>query len=547
MRSASRNQSFLKLSMVVRLYTLGRLSLQCDGVEVAGDAVQPRRLALLALLAVAGEAGVMRERVLGYLWADHPSPRAILNESLFVLRGALGKSAILSLGDALRLDLREVWTDVGAMQAHLAAGKLREAVELYRGPFLDAFYVRGAPDFEQWVGREQDRLRREVGRAMETLAEAAGDPVGAVEWWRRLALHEEFSARVAMEYVEALARAGEPVLAVRFATDFSERMRRELGVDPEPSVVEHARALVAASRMADAGTLAGGEAGEQGRPGMVPPSVGGAEPDALPGLDEELQVVGVVGEGSVARVYLARERTLRRTVALKVLSPLLASDETARARFEREAVAAAAIQHPNVAPIYRTGRLAGGTPYLVMPYFRGGSLQARLAAAGPLPVDEARRYLGQIAAGLAAAHRSGTVHRDVRPANVLYDPETHRVVLIDFGIAAVRDEARLTRPGERLGMPAYISPEQLRGDDVTDRADVYSLGVLAFEMLTGRLPFDATTPMQMMRAHAQQEPRRVRELRPEVDAELDELIALCLGKRPGDRPLATDVAEAVGR
>lgn len=532
--------------MAVRLFTLGRLSLQRDGTEVSGDAVQPRRLALLALLAVAGEAGVMRERVLGYLWADHPSPRAILNESLFVLRSALGKSAILSVGDALRLDPREVWTDVGALQAHLAAGELRQAVELYRGPFLDAFYVRGAVDFEQWVGREQDRLRGEVGRALETLAEraeTAGDAVGAVEWWRRLALHEEFSARVAMKYVEVLVRVGEPVLAVRFATEFSERMRGELGVDPEPSVVDHARALVAAPRATDAGTPAGVE----GRPLTPPAPAAGAEPEALPGLDEELQVLGVVGEGSVARVYLARERTLRRTVALKVLSPLLASDATACARFEREAVAAAAIQHPNVAPIYRTGRLTGGIPYLVMPYFRGGSLRTRLAAAGPLPVDEARRYLGQIAAGLAAAHRSGTVHRDVRPANVLYDPEIHGVVLIDFGIAAVRDEARLTRPGERLGIPAYISPEQLRGDDVTDRADVYSLGVLAFEMLAGRLPFDATTPMQMMRAHAQQEPRRVRELRPDVDAELDELIALCLGKRPGDRPLAADVAEAVGR
>ncbi|HEX8691463.1 MAG TPA: protein kinase [Longimicrobium sp.] len=512
---------------------------------MSGDPVQPRRLALLALLAVAGEAGVMREKVLGYLWADHPSPRAILNESLFVLRGALGKSAILSVGDALRLNPREVWTDVGALQEHLAAGALREAVELYRGPFLDAFYVRGAADFEQWVGREQDRLRHEVGRALETLAEQAenaGDHVGAAECWRRRVLYEEFSVRVAMRYVEALVRTGEPLLAVRFAAGFSERMRRELGVDPEPSVEDHARALVAGVRP-EGGRAPAGGAGA----GVRGPETAGGAADTLPGLDEELEILGMIDEGSVARVYLARERTLRRTVALKVLSPLLAGDVTARARFEREAVAAAGIQHPNVAPVYRTGRLAGGIPYLVMPYFRGGSLQARLAAAGPLPVDEARRYLGQIAAGLAAAHRLGTVHRDVRPANVVYDPETHRVVLIDFGLAAVRDEARLTRPGERLGNPAYISPEQLRGDDVTDRADVYSLGLVAFEMLTGRLPFDAATPVQMMRAHAQQEPRRVRELRPEVDAELDELIALCLCKRPEERPLAADVAEGVGR
>lgn len=527
--------------MSVRLLTLGRLTLERDGTEVGGDAAQPRRLALLALLAAAGEAGLMREKVLGYLWPDHPSPRSILNESLFVLRGALGKSALLSVGDALRLNPREVWTDVAAFQERIAAGALREAVELYRGPFLDGFYVRAAADFEQWVGREQDRLRREAGRALETLAEqaaAAGERVGAAEWWRRLALHEEFSTRVALRCVEALARAGEPVLAVRFAAEFSERMRRELGVAPDPSVEEHARAVIAAphdpSPAVASGTAPAG-------------SLSSRSSDALEGLDPGLEVVEGVGEGSVARVYLARERALRRQVAVKVLAPRLAGDERARARFEREAVASAGIQHPNVAPIYRTGRLAGGTPYLVMPYFHGGSLQARLAAGGPLPVEEARRYLGQIAAGLAAAHRLGTVHRDVRPGNVLYDPETHRVVLIDFGIAAVRDEARITLPGELLGNPAYVSPEQLHGDDVTGSADVYSLGVVAFEMLTGRLPFDAASPVQMMRAHAVQAPRRVRELRADVRPELDALVDWCLRKRPEERPAAADVAEEMGR
>ncbi|HYJ79343.1 MAG TPA: protein kinase [Longimicrobiaceae bacterium] len=540
--------------MAVRLFTFGCVALERDGTEVSGDAVQPRRLALLALLTVAGEAGLMREKVLGYLWPDHPSPRSILNESLFVLRAALGKSVVLTVGDALRLNAREVWTDVAAFQERLAAGALREAVELYRGPFLDGFYVRAAADFEQWVGREQDRMRRDAGRALETLAEqaaAAGDRVGAADWWERLARHEEFNTRVALRCVEALVRAGEPVRAMRFATEFSERMRRELGVAPDPAVEEYARAVIAglhdpAPEGAERGTPLGA-----GRPGAAtggPPGPGTHAPpsyDGLEGLDPDLEVVELVGEGSVARVYLARERTLRRQVAVKVLSPRLSGDRTASARFEREALAAAGIQHPNVAPIYRTGWLVDGIPYLVMPYFHGGSLQARLAAGGPLPLEEARRYLGQIAAGLAAAHRLGTVHRDVRPANILYDPATHRVVLIDFGIAAVRDQARITLPGERLGNPVYASPEQLHGDDVTDRADVYSLGVVAFEMLTGRLPFDAATPVQMMRAHAVQTPLRARELRPDVDPELNLLIARCLGKLPEERPTAADVAEAV--
>ncbi|HEX2078832.1 MAG TPA: BTAD domain-containing putative transcriptional regulator, partial [Longimicrobium sp.] len=231
--------------MSVRLYTLGRLALERDGAEVSGDAAQPRRLALMALLAAAPD-GLTRDKVIGFLWAEQRSARAILNESVFVLRSVLGKPAIRTVGEILRLDPLEVWTDVRVFQERMVAGALHEAVELYRGPFLDGFYVRGTAEFEQWVGREQDRLRREYGRALEALAEraaAAGAAASAAEWWRRIAEHEEFSVRVAFRYVEALVQAGEPVLALRYAAAFTERMTKEMGVEPEGSVLEHARAL----------------------------------------------------------------------------------------------------------------------------------------------------------------------------------------------------------------------------------------------------------------------------------------------------------------
>ena len=525
--------------MAVRFRTFGRVSLEREGEEVAGPAGQRRRLAVMALLAAAGPAGIAREKVLGLLWGDHPGDRArqLLAESLFVLRGALGKPAIVATSDYLRLAPEVVWTDVGSFQERIAAGEPREAVALYQGPFLDGFYVRDAPDFERWAARERDRLERALGHALESLAGRAaegGDWAGAAEWWRRLADHDAYSTRVAGRYVEALARAGEAPLAVRFAEEFTRRVCDELGVEPDAAILRLART-----------------------PGPTPPPAAARipapapPPPGLAGLPADLELLEVMGEGSVARVYLGREHTLRRLVAVKVLSPALAHDATARARFEREARAAAGIHHPNVAPIYQTGRLAGGAPYLVMPYLPGGTLQHRLRASGALSLDEARRYLGQAAAGLAAAHRLRIVHRDVRPANILHDRDTRRVVLIDFGIAAVLDDpgpadARLTRPGERLGDPSYASPEQLRGGAVTDRADVYSLGVVAFEMLTGRLPFDAATPLQRMRAHATEEPLRVRELRPEVGASLDELVWMCLRKHPDERPLAADVAEEVG-
>ena len=233
------------------------------------------------------------------------------------------------------------------------------------------------------------------------------------------------------------------------------------------------------------------------------------------------------------------------------MSERFAGDETTQRRFEREARSAARIQHPNVATVYRIGRTPGGLPFLVLPYVEGGTLEDRRAAAGELSLEEVRRYLAQAAAGLAAAHRLGVVHRDVRPANLLYDRGTDRVLLTDFGLAALldalqEDALRLTLPGEVLGNPRYASPEQLSGEAVTERADVYSLGVVGFELLSGELPFDAPTLPAVVAAHLRGHPRRASEVRPDVDPELDGLIARCLNRRPEQRPFAADIAEALG-
>lgn len=263
-------------------------------------------------------------------------------------------------------------------------------------------------------------------------------------------------------------------------------------------------------------------------------------------LSPHLEVLRLLGRGSAASVYLAREPSLRRLVALKVLSPELGSDRKARLRFEREAQSAARISHPNVVAVYRVGALSDDLPYLVMQYVRGRNLAERVEAEGPLQVVEVRRILADLASGLADAHRRRIVHRDVKPANVLYEEESGRVFLTDFGLAAAldpedREASRLTTRGHVIGDPRYRSPEQLRGEEITELADVYGLGLLAYELLAGEGPYEASSRSDLLIAHLQGEPRPLRSLRAEVDPDLEALIARCLRKVAAHRPRADEV------
>ncbi|MEJ2187665.1 MAG: serine/threonine-protein kinase, partial [Gemmatimonadota bacterium] len=254
-----------------------------------------------------------------------------------------------------------------------------------------------------------------------------------------------------------------------------------------------------------------------------------------------------LGTGNEGEVFLAREPALKRLVAVKVLSPTLVGNEVARIRFEREAAAAAALNHANTVTVHRFGYTSAGVPYLVMQYVNGGTLAERLAAEGPLPVAEAQRILGDVAAGLAAAHRSGFVHRDIRPGNVLCERDSGRVFVTDFGLAGLLPEAdkaspHITQAGEVLGEPRYISPEQLRGEPVTESTDVYALGVMGYELLTGESPFRGETLRELTAAHLRSPPRSLESLREDVDADLADLLSRCLAKEPGNRPAAEYIA-----
>ncbi len=265
-------------------------------------------------------------------------------------------------------------------------------------------------------------------------------------------------------------------------------------------------------------------------------------------LAPKLRLMRRLSRGPMASVYLAREPELKRLVAVKVLSPKLAKDTRARKRFEREAQSAASVSHPNIVQFHWVGRLSNDIPYFVMQYVKGRTLADRLRAEGKFNVDDACRILAEVASALAAAHKKGIVHRDVTAVNILYEEESGRAVLTDFGIAALlatgdNDEViRLTRSGEVMGDPAYMSPEQLMGKELTERSDVYGLGLLAYELLAGRGPYDATSRKELYQAHLRQEPRKLSEIRGEVSGQLDELLLRCLSKEPDHRPNASDVA-----
>jgi serine/threonine protein kinase len=265
-------------------------------------------------------------------------------------------------------------------------------------------------------------------------------------------------------------------------------------------------------------------------------------------LGADFEVKQKLGRGSMATVYLAREKALGRLVAVKVLLPGRASDETARKRFEREAKAAATLSHPNVVQVYRFGRLADGTPYLVMRFVKGRTLEERLAAEGRLRADTARKVLLGVASALKAAHAQGIVHRDVRPANVLWDEDAQEALLADFGIAALlatsgEEVTKLTKTGQMIGDPRYMSPEQLMDQDLTELADMYAFGIMGYELLTAEGPYGAKTNTQWITAHLSGEPRDLKQLRPDIDAPVADLLKRCLNREPKHRPSA---ARAVG-
>jgi len=245
------------------------------------------------------------------------------------------------------------------------------------------------------------------------------------------------------------------------------------------------------------------------------------------------QILGEIGRGGMATVYKAFDTGLQRHVALKVLLPRLAADDQVLRRFEREATTAANLKHPNIVTIHDVGS-ADGYHFLVMELLEGCTLREEIRARGAMLPARAAYIASQVASALDYAHQQGLIHRDVKPSNIILGREDH-TTLTDFGLVRAAHSARLTEAGATVGTLEYMAPEQLGGDEIDWRSDVYSLGVVVYELLVGRTPFTGDTPFSLMQKVMYEPPPPLENLVPTLSSSVGRVVAQALSKSAADR------------
>jgi serine/threonine protein kinase/Tol biopolymer transport system component len=320
-----------------------------------------------------------------------------------------------------------------------------------------------------------------------------------------------------LERIVARALARQP--DGRYAS--MEALRRDLRSLAAPAAPEEGEADLTLLELPESASQAFRKGSPETREGLLGRTIG------------PYRVLGLLGGGGMGVVYKAEDTRLSRTVALKFLPPELTRDPEAKARFMQEARAASSLDHPNLCTILELGETPDGRLYLAMPCYDGETLRRKIER-GPLPVAEAADLAEQVARGLAKAHRNGIIHRDVKPANLIVTGDGV-VKILDFGLAKLAGSAAMTRTGSSMGTPAYMSPEQARGDEVDPRTDLWSLGVVLYEMLAGRRPFRGEGEQAVIHAILNQRPRPLGELRPETPPELARIADRLLARDPGDR------------
>lgn len=255
----------------------------------------------------------------------------------------------------------------------------------------------------------------------------------------------------------------------------------------------------------------------------------------------QYRVLKILGQGGMGMVLLAEDSQLLRLAALKIMLPKHAADPLARERFLREARTAARIKHDHVITIFQVGE-ERDIPFIAMEYLKGTSLEDYLTTQGQLAIGQAVRVARQTAEGLQAAHAEGLIHRDIKPANIWLEAPKGRVKILDFGLARPQqDDLKLTQTGALIGTPLYMSPEQALGEKLDQRSDLFSLGIVLYQLLSGELPFKGNTMMAVIAALTFEPHISLRQLKPEIPIELERLVDRLLAKKREDRPQSAEI------
>ena len=535
------------------LFTLGSLRIEIDGQSLTHFRTNlvPALLVYLAVEdALHGPQPHRRDTIIDLLWPGLPdkSARANLRQNLYLLRKTIADSPLQAesaaevdeflLGDyqalqinpnaAYDLDVADFIYLLQSTQSHehlnltncpTCQQQLQTAVSLYQGPFLADFYLPDSDGFEDWAYAVREKLQCLVLDALEMLtavyinqnnftqAEQTARRQLEIDWLRESAYRQ---------LMALMARSGRRGEALAEYETCQKLMREELGMAPSAKTSGLYEKILA---------------GDLNLLKKQDPSVRGYD------LHEQ------IGKGSYGSVYRASQYNVGREVAIKVIQPQYANHPDFICRFESEAQLVARLEHPYIVPLYDYWREPDGA-YLVMRWLRGGSLQDRLTEGG-LDLETAVTFIEQIAAALTAAHSQGVVHRDIKPANILLD-EDGNAYLSDFGIA-IDVERQLGRPHIEFApsSPQYISPEQLLNEPVTPLTDLYNLGLVLYEMLSGRHPF-ADDPLDLVIKHHLRDPLpRLQNQRDDIPKEVDAVIQRATAKQPSARyPDAQTLAAA---
>ena len=525
------------------LFVLGNPRLERDGRPV--ELERHKALALLIYLAVT-EASHRRDALAALLWPelDQTRARAALRRTLSDLNIALAGDWLETSRETIGLSPSVTfWQDVTQFRQLLGQCRehghpetdpcpdclppLAEAATLYRGDFLSGFTLRDTPEFDEWQFFETETLRREFASALERLARGHAqchEFETAIRYARRWLALDSLHEPAHCQLMQLYAWTDQRHAALRQYVECVRLLEQELGVPPQAETIELYNAI------------------KENR--LSVPAVESFLPSPAPFvwskgalLHNRYRIESELGRGGMGVVYGAHDTLLDRAVAIKVLSETGVGTQ-GRARLLREAQAVARLDHPHIVPVYDAGEI-NDIPFIVMQLVEGMNLRE----SGALSLPQIITLASQLCDALDHAHRRGIVHRDVKPENILVTPQG-TAKLMDFGLAYSQKAARLTQERTVMGTLAYLAPEQIMGEAIDGRTDLYALGVILYELTTGRLPFTGDDMLKLISQHLHSPVEPPRAHRADLPPALDALIVRLLSKQPADRPASAEAVQA---